>query len=240
MSSHSSRSYYYTSNDGSSSRPTTSRESLPPLRSVLGAQLDLPVKSGSGSYDLREMSKALPRQSMSSSDPDYRTSARSSSSLGAYGDRDRNGPSYYRERKSYTFPQSTNSAASNTHKGGHAHGYNSQVSSVNHGYQSRSMTPAYEDPGNAYGPLYSDPSRMDRGPGNKKYACKWPGCEKRFERQNALDTHMNIHTDQKPYPCPVANCGKAFNVRSNMRRHLLTHKDYHMDEDEYQLDRHSH
>ncbi|GJJ12960.1 hypothetical protein Clacol_007207 [Clathrus columnatus] len=60
----------------------------------------------------------------------------------------------------------------------------------------------------------------------KKYACNWPGCDKRFERQNALDTHMNIHTDSKPFVCPISNCGKAFNVRSNMRRHLLTHKEY--------------
>ncbi|KAF8580685.1 hypothetical protein K439DRAFT_287976 [Ramaria rubella] len=99
-------------------------------------------------------------------------------------------------------------------------------------HSSNRTTPAYENSSYAYVSSSSTPmSKTNNGDHrNKRYTCDWPGCEKRFERQNALDTHMNIHTEEKPYPCPAPCCGKVFNVRSNMRRHLLTHKDYPIDQ----------
>lgn len=46
-------------------------------------------------------------------------------------------------------------------------------------------------------------------------------CEKRFHRQDALQTHMNIHLGLKPYKCDV--CEKCFNAKQNMVRHRKRH-----------------
>lgn len=47
-------------------------------------------------------------------------------------------------------------------------------------------------------------------------------CDKRFHRQDALQTHMNIHLGLKPYKCDI--CGKCFNAKQNMVRHKKTHE----------------
>ncbi|SGZ40563.1 uncharacterized protein HGUI_02763 [Hanseniaspora guilliermondii] len=47
-------------------------------------------------------------------------------------------------------------------------------------------------------------------------------CDKKFHRQDALQTHMNIHLGLKPYKCDI--CGKCFNAKQNMVRHKKTHQ----------------
>ncbi|CCD22908.1 C2H2-type zinc finger protein NDAI_0A07540 [Naumovozyma dairenensis CBS 421] len=54
-----------------------------------------------------------------------------------------------------------------------------------------------------------------------KYGCKH--CNKRFKRPSSLNTHMNIHTGNKPYVCPYEECRKSFNAKSNMLRHYKLH-----------------
>lgn len=46
-------------------------------------------------------------------------------------------------------------------------------------------------------------------------------CQKRFHRQDALQTHMNMHLGLKPYECHF--CGRCFNAKQNMVRHEKTH-----------------
>lgn len=52
-----------------------------------------------------------------------------------------------------------------------------------------------------------------------KFSCKV--CQKRFHRQDALQTHMNMHLGLKPYKCSI--CGRCFNAKQNTVRHEKTH-----------------
>ncbi|KAG8973270.1 hypothetical protein FRC05_008984 [Tulasnella sp. 425] len=58
-------------------------------------------------------------------------------------------------------------------------------------------------------------------PPPKNYVCKV--CNKAFERRASLETHMTVHSGQRPHKCPVPQCARDFSVRSNFRRHLRTH-----------------
>ncbi|KAF8586784.1 hypothetical protein K439DRAFT_918431 [Ramaria rubella] len=199
MSSNSYSSYRDNHTYGSSRTSSSGGQALPPLRSILGEQLDIDLRrsahsrSASGYYDLGEMSRALPGGTSTSTMP--------------------------------RVPAGRRSEAVDTYV---------QPSHGQHSYPP--VPPKYSNSNHMpYHASYTDDSRHSFNPaqssdrigshGNKKYVCNWPGCEKRFERQNALETHMNIHTEERPHVCPIPNCGKAFNVRSNMRRHLNTHKD---------------
>lgn len=48
-------------------------------------------------------------------------------------------------------------------------------------------------------------------------------CNKKFQRPSTLETHMNVHSGEKPFLCPFLDCKKLFNARSNMLRHLKMH-----------------
>ncbi|OBA26681.1 hypothetical protein HANVADRAFT_24675 [Hanseniaspora valbyensis NRRL Y-1626] len=52
-----------------------------------------------------------------------------------------------------------------------------------------------------------------------KFECEI--CQKKFHRQDALQTHMNMHLNINPYECSV--CGKCFNAKQNMVRHERNH-----------------
>lgn len=49
-------------------------------------------------------------------------------------------------------------------------------------------------------------------------------CGRICSRPSTLQTHLSIHTGDKPYKCPKRNCHKRFNVKSNMLRHYKRHE----------------
>lgn len=50
---------------------------------------------------------------------------------------------------------------------------------------------------------------------------KCPYCNKMFRHRSVLESHMRVHTKDKPYPCK--ECGKSFRCGSYLRQHSVIH-----------------
>ena len=46
-------------------------------------------------------------------------------------------------------------------------------------------------------------------------------CEARFSQLGSLQSHVRIHTNEKPYECDV--CEKRFSDSGNLKRHMRIH-----------------
>lgn len=55
--------------------------------------------------------------------------------------------------------------------------------------------------------------------GQRSKVCTY--CTKAFKRQDALDVHLKIHTQDKLYVCEEKACGKLFPSKSALRYHIL-------------------
>ncbi|KAL9535149.1 Transcription factor [Sphaerulina musiva] len=67
-------------------------------------------------------------------------------------------------------------------------------------------------------------TRSKTKPREKKYACTWPDCVKKYARPVQLQAHINSHTGARPYKCIEDDCDKEFSKREHLTRHL---KDKH-------------
>ncbi|BHF78317.1 factor 16 [Sparganum proliferum] len=64
--------------------------------------------------------------------------------------------------------------------------------------------------------------------GGEEYACKVPGCEKKFRSHNSLVNHHRTHTGERPFVCDFPGCWQAFARQSNLITHRLVHLDREM------------
>jgi uncharacterized Zn-finger protein len=67
------------------------------------------------------------------------------------------------------------------------------------------------------------PIRQENGrkPGIMKHQC--PVCFKIFSRQYNLNSHLKIHTKERPYICKYGDCTWTFARPHDLRRHELLH-----------------
>ncbi|KAL6705813.1 hypothetical protein ACN47E_006273 [Coniothyrium glycines] len=62
------------------------------------------------------------------------------------------------------------------------------------------------------------------------FRCDWPGCTAApFQTQYLLNSHTNVHSQNRPHYCPVKECprgegGKGFKRKNEMIRHGLVHQ----------------
>ncbi|EEH16094.1 hypothetical protein PABG_06181 [Paracoccidioides brasiliensis Pb03] len=79
-------------------------------------------------------------------------------------------------------------------------------------------------------PVQSSGPTTSTGPVNSSgFKCNYPGCKADpFQTQYLLNSHANVHSQNRPYYCPVKGCprsegGKGFKRKNEMKRHGLVH-----------------
>eukprot|EP00088_Acartia_fossae_P011067 TRINITY_DN1554_c0_g1_i7.p1 TRINITY_DN1554_c0_g1~~TRINITY_DN1554_c0_g1_i7.p1 ORF type:complete len:538 (+),score=103.12 TRINITY_DN1554_c0_g1_i7:334-1947(+) len=53
----------------------------------------------------------------------------------------------------------------------------------------------------------------------KRHACDFPGCDKKFPRPGRLAIHKRTHTGERPYACQ--HCDKTYNKKHHLKSHVL-------------------
>lgn len=59
--------------------------------------------------------------------------------------------------------------------------------------------------------------------GQRPHACPFPGCDKRFTRNDSLKQHMKTHAGERPHVCPVPHCGRRYYHPRSLRKHIMGH-----------------
>ena len=65
--------------------------------------------------------------------------------------------------------------------------------------------------------------RVPAVPGQKRFHCHEPNCNKSFTKNANLINHSHTHTGDRPHTCTEPGCTKSFTQASNLKKHQLTH-----------------
>nr|XP_046911800.1 zinc finger protein 93-like [Dermatophagoides farinae] len=57
----------------------------------------------------------------------------------------------------------------------------------------------------------------------KPYRCDWPGCDYGSYKSTNVAKHKSVHSDERKYACDYYNCEKKFKTREGLRKHMLSH-----------------
>ncbi|UXI16797.1 vacuolar H+ ATPase subunit AC39-1 [Sarcoptes scabiei] len=57
----------------------------------------------------------------------------------------------------------------------------------------------------------------------KPYRCDWPGCDYGSYKSTNVAKHKSVHSDERKYACDFFNCDKKFKTREGLRKHMLSH-----------------
>lgn len=59
--------------------------------------------------------------------------------------------------------------------------------------------------------------------GERPFVCSFPGCDKKFSRQDGLSTHAKTHSSIKPFYCSFPGCSKAYYHSRSLKKHEKAH-----------------
>ncbi|RAL00555.1 uncharacterized protein BO80DRAFT_101846 [Aspergillus ibericus CBS 121593] len=90
-------------------------------------------------------------------------------------------------------------------------------------------TPTDQTPGSTCDRPYNAPTHSNGAVSAGSYKCRHPGCTAApFQTQYLLNSHANVHSQDRPHFCPIDGCprgpgGKGFKRKNEMIRHGLVH-----------------
>ncbi|CAG8980576.1 hypothetical protein HYALB_00002574 [Hymenoscyphus albidus] len=67
---------------------------------------------------------------------------------------------------------------------------------------------------------FSPASREKFPSERKRLQCTFPGCDKTFNRPIRLETHMNIHTNERTFKCSYEGCAKSYFEKKHLDAHI--------------------
>lgn len=79
----------------------------------------------------------------------------------------------------------------------------------------------YADPSTVY-----DTQQAAQIKGERRHACPFPGCGKRFDRRTNMKAHEETHNPNRPKPfvCDIKGCSSAFTRKNDLKRHRESNK----------------